>query len=61
MENTLADLGEAQLACPPGTQFFCFDIQLLQNVATLGVHTPPMRSTPPLWEILDPPLEHVYF
>ena len=33
----------------PGTQFFRFDIQILWNVATSGVHVPPpMRSTPPM-------------
>ena len=30
-----------------GTRFFCFAIQILRNVAALGVHTPPTRSTPP--------------
>ena len=42
---------------PQGSRFFRFDIQIFQNVATLGVGTPPpMRSAPPLREILDPPL-----
>ena len=39
-----------------GSRFFRFDIQNFQNVTASGVHTPPKRSTPPLWEILDPPL-----
>ena len=41
-------------APPPGTQFFHFDIQILRNVATSGVHAP-LRGPrpPPLREILD--------
>ena len=41
---------------PYGSRFFHFDIQNFRNGAASGVHAPPTRSTPPLWEILDPPL-----
>ena len=44
-------------ACPPyGTQFFRFHIHFHQKVPTLEVHAPPNGCTPPLREILDPPL-----
>ena len=43
-------------APPQGSRFFCFNIQILRNIATSGVGTPPMRLAPPLREILDPPL-----
>ena len=50
--------GDAPGMHPPfGSRFFHFDMQNFQNVAALGVHSPPTRSTPPLWEILDLPLE----
>ena len=42
------------------SRFFHFEMQNFRNVATLGVHGPPMRSTPPLWETLDPPLPMFY-
>ena len=39
---------------PHGSRFFRFDIQIFRNVAGSGVGAPPMRSVPPLREILDP-------
>ena len=36
---SLADLGGAASA-PPGSRFFCFDIQMFRNVATSGVGAP---------------------
>ena len=46
---TLADLGGAHPARAPPyeSRFFHFDMQIFWNVATSGVHGPPMRSTPP--------------
>ena len=41
---------------PGATQFFRFDIQILRNVAALGVHAPPYEVHAPLREILGPPL-----
>ena len=41
--------GGAAGACPQGSRFFCFDIQIFRNVAASGVGAP-------LREILDPPL-----
>ena len=40
--------GRHQHAPPYGSRFFCFDIQIFQNVAALGVGTPPTRSVPPM-------------
>ena len=49
---TLADLGGHAWHTPPyGSRFFHFDIQNFHNIAASGVHAPPMRSMPPLWEI----------
>ena len=41
---------------PYGTQFFHFCIHFHQKVPMSEVHAPPYRCTPPLWEILDLPL-----
>ena len=44
-------------ACPPyGIQFFRFHIHFHQKVPTSEVHAPRNGCTPPLREILDPPL-----
>ena len=54
----LSDLGGGMLAhaTPYGTQFFCFRIHFHQKAPTSEVHAPPNGCTPPLWEILDLPL-----
>ena len=51
--STLAD---GRRTPPQGSRFFRFDMQNFQNVTASGAHAPPTRSTPPLREILDPPL-----
>ena len=59
---TLADLVGACRAhtTPYGTQFFRFHIHFHRKAPASGVHVPPNGSTPPLQEILDPPLiEHI--
>ena len=56
-ELPLADLGGRAWHMPPyGTQFFRFCIHFHQKVPTSEVHAPPNGCTPPLQEILDPPL-----
>ena len=62
--NAVADLGGVPGARPPkGSGFFRFYIQNFQNVTASGVQAPPprARSTPPLREILDPPLQWMSF
>ena len=44
--------GHTQRTPPQGTQFFHFDIQILRNIAALGVHAPLRSPRPPLREIL---------
>ena len=55
------DVGTKILADPgcaaQGSRFFRFDLQFLQNVAVSGVGGAATRSTPPLPEILDLPLQ----
>ena len=49
--------GRARRTPPPyGTQFFRFCIHFHQKVPMSEVHAPPNGCTPPLREILDPPL-----
>ena len=48
--------GRAGRTPPYGTQFFCFHIHFCRKVPMSEVHAPPNGSTPPLREILDPPL-----
>ena len=48
--------GHAQHMPPYGSRFFHFDMQNFQSIAASGSMAPPMRSMPPLQEILDPPL-----
>ena len=45
-------------ACAPpmGPDSFILTWQNFRNIATLGVHGPPLWGPCPLWEILDPPL-----
>ena len=53
----LADLGGVPGARPHyGTKFFHFHTHFCQKAPTSEVHAPLNRSTPPLQEILDPPL-----
>ena len=47
-------------AHPYGTQFFRFRIHFHRKVPMSEVHTPPNRCTPPLREILDPPLNRFH-
>ena len=53
--------GPCPAHAPHGTQFFRFRIHFHQKVPTSEVHTPPNGCTPPLWEILDPPLITFHF
>ena len=45
---------------PQGSRFFPFDIQIFQNIATLGVGASPPQGWHPLQEILDPTLICVF-
>ena len=47
-------------ASPYGTQFFHFRIHFCRKAPMSEVHAPPNGSTPPLREILDPPLRSIY-
>ena len=60
MYNTLADLGGVPGARPLRVQILSFWHTKFSKRNRLGSQRPPARSTPPLREILDPPLKCIY-